>query len=113
MKSSKALIAISLLMFSLFCNANTVSYTGKIESIYLHDRGSSPYFGIELQGNLSSNPCGSSLKQFAISLADLNPHHLAMLLSAQMASRDVEISNADATNPCRGVVPTFNFVRVQ
>lgn len=89
-------------------------YTGKIKSMYIHDRDSDPYFGIELVGEMNANPCGEAKKYFIINPSDINEHHYSMLLAAYMAGKTVKIANQDAANNkrCHGAYPQFNLVKV-
>ena len=89
-------------------------YTGKIKSMYIHERDSDPYFGIELEGEMNQNPCGSSKKYFIIRPDQINQHQYSMLLAAHMAKKEVKISNQDTTSEqrCHGSYSRFNMVKV-
>ncbi len=93
---------------------DAVKYVGKIKSIYSHERDSQPYFGIELEGSMDNNPCGSSLKYFIKTPDKVSEHHLSMLLAAHMANKQVEIHNSgfSDTEKCFGVYPMFNMVKI-
>ncbi|GAB1624092.1 hypothetical protein AAOGI_41420 [Agarivorans albus] len=92
----------------------SATYIGKIKSLYSHERDSTPYFGIELEGEMDNNPCGSALRFFIKSPNLVSELHLSMLLAAHLANKTVEISNANATDlqRCHGQYPTFNFVKI-
>jgi hypothetical protein len=112
----KLILIIGTLLAPTASFAETHStYEGKIKSIYLHERDSSPYFGVELEGSMDKNPCGTSLKIFIKNPEDLNDRHLSMLLAAHASGKNVEIRNADSTEAkkCHSAYSTFNFVRVK
>ena len=112
----KLLLIIGALLASTTSFAVTYStYVGKIKSIYLHERESSPYFGVELEGSMDKNPCGTNLNVFINIPDDVNNQHLSMLLAAHAAGKTVEISNADSTDAkrCFNAYSTFNFVRIK
>ena len=90
-------------------------YTGTIKSIYYHDRDiGNDYIGVELNGNMSSNPCGNTLTKYIIDPKNLNDRHFSMLLSAHLAGREVKIVNSGATpeKKCNGVYSTFNLIQI-
>ena len=112
----KLLLIIGALLAPTISFAETYStYEGKIKSIYLHERDSSPYFGVELEGSMDRNPCGTNLKIFINNPENLNDRHLSMLLAAHAAGKTVEIRNADSTEAkrCHKAYSTFNFVRIK
>lgn len=112
----KPLLIIAALLAPATSFAETYSsYEGKIISIYLHERDSSPYFGVELEGSMDKNPCGTNLKFFIKNSEDLNDRQLSMLLAAHAAGKTVEIRNADSTEAqrCHNSYSTFNFVKIK
>ena len=108
------LILLTLLLSPVVYANDTAKYTGKIKSLYSHERDSSPYFGIELEGLMDNNPCGSSKKYFIQTPDKVSQRHLSMLMAAHMAGRSVEISNSGATSAqrCFKQYPTFNLVKI-
>lgn len=109
------LIFATLIIPTVVFSETFSAYEGKIKSIYLHERNSSPYFGVELEGSMDKNPCGTNLSIFIKSPEDLNDRHMSMLLAAHAAGKTVEIRNADSaeSKKCYEAYSTFNFVRIK
>lgn len=93
---------------------NDAKYTGKIKSIYLHERPKDSYFGVELVGRIDNNPCGAPRDRFILSPNDLSDRLFTMLLAAHAANKEVAISNSNQTadKRCHGAYPTLNSVRI-
>ena len=110
----KATTALLLLTASTLASAADATYTGKIKGIYHHDRPTNPYFGVELEGEMDTNPCGARKDVFIVNPDDLHERQFSMLLAAQASGATVTITNqaAPADKKCFEVFSTFNFVRI-
>ena len=110
----KVIMVLTLLSATNVVAEEAVKYVGKIKSLYSHERSSEPYFGIELEGSIDNNPCGSSLKYFIKAPDKVSELHLSLLLAAHMANKTVEIQNSNfsASEKCFGPYPMFNMVKV-
>lgn len=109
----KIAVLLTLLATSLF-QAMATEFEGKIKSIYLHDRDVDPYFGILIEGNMSSNPCGNRTDVYIAIPNEVNEMQFSMLLAAKSAGQTVKISNQNATGAkqCFGPYSKFNFVQI-
>lgn len=90
-------------------------YTGTIKSIYYHERDiGGNYIGVELNENMTANPCGDILDRYVVDPTNLNDRHFSMLLTAHAAGKQVKILNSDATQDkkCSGAYSTFNFIQI-
>ena len=108
---------ISMLSVNVF-SIDSAEYTGKIKSLYSHERGEVPYFTIEIEGSMSTNPCreNGDLKHFIKKPNDVSSIQMSMLLAAFMADKTVVISSSATTDDeeCfNHLYPTFNFVQIK
>lgn len=107
--------AVFIIFFATsFFHVMATEFEGKIKSIYLHDREVDPYFGILLEGEMSSNPCGNRKDLYVAIPNEVNEMQFSMLLAAKSSGQTVKITNQNATGSkeCFGPYSKFNFVQI-
>ena len=88
-------------------------YTGLIKRIYLHERDTSPYFGVEVEGEMDVNHCGNPSKRTFVTDPDtLSERMYSMILSAHVAGLEVKLANYHETDRCKSGYPTIHYVEI-